>query len=99
MIWRTDLNFMSLHKDRMVILNFMTLTSNETASSRNTFMKLSTEATLTTANIEENTVEDLSVEKSISSMSLASTVVNLLKDYIGTDDRNYNVIGKCIIYA
>ncbi|GJQ71262.1 tinc [Trypoxylus dichotomus] len=66
MIWRTDLNFMSLHNDQMVILNFMTLTSNET--------------------------KDTNVEKSISSMSLTSAVVSILKDYIGTDDRNYNVI-------
>lgn len=95
MIWRTDLNFMSLHNDQMVILNFMTLSSNETTRTTNT--KLSTEPTVTTAsNIEDNTISDLNVERSIGSVSLASTVVNILKNYIGTDDKNYNVIGKVL---
>lgn len=92
MIWRTDLNFMSLHNDQMVILNFMTLTSNDTTKVTNS--KLSTEATITTRNIEDNTISDLNVDKTISSVSLASAVMNILKDYIGTDDRNYNVIGE-----
>ncbi|KRT86372.1 hypothetical protein AMK59_1417, partial [Oryctes borbonicus] len=90
MIWRTDLNFMSLNNDQTVILNFMTLTSNETTKGSNT--KLSTEPTVTTTNTEDNTISDSNVEKSINSMSLASAVVNILKDYIGTDDRNYNVL-------
>ncbi|KAI4461529.1 protein tincar [Holotrichia oblita] len=88
MIWRTDLNFMSLHNDQMVILNFMTLTSNDTTKGINT--RMFTEPTVTTMNIEDNTVSNVDVEKG--SMSLASAVVNILKDYIGTDDRSYNVI-------
>lgn len=83
---------MSLHNDQMVILNFMTLTSNDTTKGINT--RMFTEPTVTTMNVEDNTISNLDVEKG--SMNLASTVVNILKDYIGTDDRNYNVIGKFI---
>nr|XP_022917978.1 uncharacterized protein LOC111427199 [Onthophagus taurus]XP_022917979.1 uncharacterized protein LOC111427199 [Onthophagus taurus] len=90
MIWRSDLNFLPIHKENFVVLNFMTLPTNET---KNVYPKLPTDSPWTTTRTTENvSPSDQNIENDLQQSTLANTVVNLLKNYIGTDDKNYNVI-------
>ncbi|XP_063927551.1 protein tincar isoform X2 [Zophobas morio] len=77
-IWRTDLDFMGLHKDRMVILSFMTANNTNAASiAQVKRAAITTPAPLTPLPFTSNSV-------------VTNTVIKTLKDFIGHENHtNY----------
>ncbi|RZC10188.1 tincar [Asbolus verrucosus] len=80
-IWRTDLDFMGLHKDRMVILSFMTANnSNYTAS----IAQVKRAAVTTPSSLGPNSLPFTS------NSVVTNTVIKTLKDFIGHENHtNY----------
>lgn len=71
-IWRTDLDFMIVHRDRLVLLSFMTSTSNTTAH------PLPKALSTVLAPTEPTIFEDRP-----SALPFTNDIVKTLRDYIG----------------
>lgn len=84
-IWRTDLDFMVVHHDRLVVLSFMTAASPSNSTTPTTLPVGSTSV------VESSTVTALLNSTKGPPTALPFSLVKVLKDFFNMDTSDNNV--------